>query len=75
MNAGWDEEMLSVELSELEGTDFDLDLLGFTDVELHKLMGVEETEEDDFDLSAALEEASFVKPGDVWTIGRHRLIW
>ena len=74
MNAGWDEEMLSVELSELEGTDFDLDLLGFTDVELHKLMGVEETEEDDFDLSAALEEASFVKPGDVWTIGRHRLI-
>lgn len=74
LNAGWDEEMLSIELSELEGADFDLDLLGFTDAELHKLMGVEETHEDDFDLTAALEEASFVEPGDVWTLGRHRLI-
>jgi ParB-like chromosome segregation protein Spo0J len=39
LNAGWDEEMLSIELSELEGADFDLDLLGFTDAELHKLLG------------------------------------
>lgn len=74
MNAGWDEEMLSVELSDLEGADFDLDLLGFTDAELKKLLGDIETEEDDFDLTAALEEASFVKPGDLWTVGRHRLI-
>ena len=66
--------MLSIELSELEGADFDLDLLGFTDAELHKLLGEIETEEDDFDLSVALEEASFVEPGDVWTLGRHRLI-
>ena len=74
LNAGWDEEMLSIELSELEGADFDLDLLGFTDAELHKLLGEIETEEDDFDLTSALEEASFVEPGDVWTLGRHRLI-
>ncbi|MGI6617713.1 MAG: site-specific DNA-methyltransferase [Saccharofermentanales bacterium] len=74
MNAGWDEEMLSVELSDLEGADFDLDLLGFTDSELKKLLGGLETEEDDFDLTAALEEASFVQPGDLWTVGRHRLI-
>jgi len=74
LNAGWDEEMLSIELSELEGADFDLDLLGFTDAELHKLLGEIETEEDDFDLTAALEEASFVEPGDVWTLGKHRLI-
>jgi DNA modification methylase len=74
MNAGWDEEMLSVELSDLEGVDFNLDLLGFTDSELKKLLGSLETEEDDFDLTAALEAASFVKPGDLWTLGRHRLI-
>ena len=74
LNAGWDEEMLSVELSELEGADFDLDLLGFTDAELHKLLGNMETEEDDFDLTAALEAASFVEPGDIWTVGRHRLL-
>ncbi len=74
MNAGWDEEMLSVELSELEGADFSIDLLGFTDAELQELLGTVETKEDDFDLTAALEKASFVNPGDIWTVGRHRLI-
>lgn len=74
MNAGWDEEMLSVELSELEGADFSIDLLGFTDAELQELLGTVETEEDNFDLTAALEKASFVNPGDIWTVGRHRLI-
>lgn len=74
MNAGWDEEMLSVELSELEGADFSIDLLGFTDAELQKLIGGVETKEDDFDLTAALEKASFVNPGDIWTVGRHRLL-
>lgn len=74
MNAGWDEEMLSVELSELEGADFSIDLLGFTDAELQKLIGGVETKEDDFDLTAALEKASFVNPGDIWIVGRHRLL-
>ena len=37
-------------------------------------MGVEETEEDDFDLSAALEEAKVLSNQAMWTIGRHRLI-
>ena len=42
---------------------------------LNSLMGgVEDVKDDDFDLSAALEEAAFVLPGDVWTLGRHRLI-
>lgn len=75
LNAGWDEEMLSVELSDLKGVDFDLSLLGFDDAELNKLMGgAEDVKDDDFDLSAALEEAAFVRRGDVWTVGRHRLV-
>ena len=39
MNAGWDMEMLSVEISELQGADFDLSVLGFDEAELSKLMG------------------------------------
>jgi hypothetical protein len=30
--------------------------------------------DDDFDLTAALEKASFVEPGDIWTVGKHRLM-
>jgi DNA modification methylase len=75
MNAGWDAEMLSVEIADLQAADFDVSLLGFDDAELNKLLGgVEDVKDDDFDLSAALEEAAFVRRGDVWTIGRHRLV-
>ena len=76
MNAGWDEEMLSVEIADLQGADFDLALLGFDDKELEKLLAPEESDvqDDKFDLTAALEKAAFVLPGDVWTLGRHRLI-
>jgi DNA modification methylase len=76
MNAGWDEEMLSVEIADLQGADFDISLLGFDDKELEKLLAPEESDvqDDKFDLSAALEEAAFVLPGDIWTLGRHRLI-
>lgn len=77
LNAGWDEDMLSVELSDLKDQSFDLSLLGFDDKELEKLLNgnVEsDIEDDDFDLTAALEKASFVEPGDVWTVGRHRLM-
>jgi len=75
LNAGWDAEMLSVELADLRGSDFDITLLGFDDAELSKLMGgMEDVKDDEFDLSAALEEAAFVKRGDIWTLGRHRLI-
>jgi DNA modification methylase len=77
LNAGWDEDMLSVELSDLQADDYDLSLLGFDDKELEKLMaGPDDTEaiDDDFDLTAALEKASFVEKGDLWTVGKHRLL-
>ena len=38
MNGGWDDEMLSIELSDLQGADFDLDLLGFDASEIDKLL-------------------------------------
>lgn len=75
LNAGWDAELLAIEIADLQGSDFDITLLGFDDAELSKLMGgLEDVKDDEFDLSAALEEAAFVKRGDVWTLGRHRLI-
>ncbi|HQK35893.1 MAG TPA: ParB/Srx family N-terminal domain-containing protein, partial [Spirochaetales bacterium] len=55
LNAGWDIEMLSVELSELQGVDFDLSLLGFDDAELNKLLGgIEDIKDDDFDVDEEL---------------------
>ena len=75
LSAGWDTEMLAVELADLQSAAFDVSLLGFDDAELNSLMGsVEGVKDDEFDLTAALEEAAFVLPGDVWTLGRHRLI-
>lgn len=77
LNAGWDMEMLRVELEELRDLDFDLDLTGFDETEINALFedtDDTEVEDDGFDLTAALEEAAFVLPGDVWTLGRHRLI-
>jgi DNA modification methylase len=67
--------MLSVEISDLKDNAFDLSTLGFTDDELDKLMGLpDDASEDDFDLSTALEKAAFVEYGDIWTLGRHRLM-
>lgn len=76
LNAGWDEEMLSVELSDLAGDAFDLSLLGFDDEELSALMDISEDEitEDDFDVDAELQKPAITKPGDIWMIGRHTVI-
>ncbi|MBQ8964662.1 MAG: ParB N-terminal domain-containing protein, partial [Clostridia bacterium] len=76
LDAGWDEEMLRVEIDALREMEFDPMLAGFDEKELAALYAGDGdgTEDDDFDLSAALEKASFVEPGDLWTVGRHRLL-
>ena len=76
LDAGWDEEMLRVEIDSLRELEFDPMLAGFDEKELAALYADadDDAKDDDFDLSAALEKASFVEPGDVWTVGRHRLM-
>ena len=76
LNAGWDDEMLAVELTELQDEAFDLSLIGFDENELADLFADDEkkAKDDDYDLSAALEKAAFVEKGDIWTVGRHRLM-
>lgn len=76
LDAGWDEEMLRVEIDALREMEFDPMLAGFDEKELEALYAGDgdEAKDDDFDLSAALEKASFVEPGDIWMVGRHRLM-
>lgn len=77
MDAGWDEELLRIEIEALQSEDFDIGLTGFDESEIADLFGSDDTsgvKDDDYDLSAALEKAAFVKRGDIWTIGRHRLM-
>ena len=77
MDAGWDEELLRVEIESLQAADFDPLLTGFDASELDELFSDgkdKDVKDDGFDLTAALEKASFVLRGDVWTVGRHRLV-
>jgi len=75
LNAGWDDEMLGVELSDLQANAFDLSLLGFSDAEMNKLMGgMENAKDDDFDVDAELHKPTLTKPGDLWLLGNHRLV-
>ena len=76
-DAGWDEELLRIEIEALQGENFDLSLTGFEADEIADLFkdgDGKEVQDDDYDLSAALEKAAFVEKGDVWTVGRHRLM-
>ena len=76
-DAGWDDELLKVEMEALQDMGFDLSMTGFDTDELDELFKNEddsEVKDDDFDLTAALEKASFVERGDIWTVGKHRLM-
>lgn len=75
-DAGWDEELLRVEIEALQAEAFDIGLTGFEEQEIADLFASEDdgVKDDDFDLSEALEKAAFVKRGDVWQVGRHRLM-
>jgi DNA modification methylase len=77
MNAGWDEEMLRVELESLQEDGFDLDIVGFSDDEIEDLLrGPEETTGGQTDEDAVPEapETAVTVPGDVWILGQHRLL-
>ena len=76
-DAGWDEELLRIEIESLQGADFDVSLTGFETDEIADLFAGDkesDVKDDEFDLTAALEKASFVERGDIWTVGRHRLM-
>ncbi len=77
LNAGWDDDMLRVELESLKEDAFDLDLVGFTDEELEAILaGGEQTVEGKTDEDAVPETQDDVVsvPGDLWVMGNHRLL-
>lgn len=77
LNAGWDEEMLALEMKELGDLDFDLDLLGFSLDELKELDAFGESEpsgDTDEDEVPEVPEEAVTKPGDMWILGEHRLL-
>lgn len=75
MNAGWDEEMLRLEVGDLAQAGFDLDLLGFDEAALAALMAPIGTEGlTDPDDAPPLPERPVTEPGDVWLLGRHRIV-
>jgi DNA modification methylase len=74
LNAGWDEELLALELGELETLGFDLDLVGFSEGERLALAAQENPGLTDPDDIPELPEQPVSVPGDLWSLGRHRLL-
>lgn len=75
LNAGWDNDLLALELGELGDLGFDLELTGFTDEEIKALMPVDVTDGlTDPDDAPPLPDNPVTRPGDVWVMGKHRLL-
>lgn len=76
LNAGWDEDMLAVEMEELQNHGFDLGLTGFDEKEIADLFAIDsdEAKQDDFDVDAELEKPCKSKTGDIWHLGKHTVI-
>ena len=73
----WDKEKLALLITDLQGADFDVSLTGFEPAELDDLFkdSVKDgIKDDDFDVESELNKPTITKPGDIWTLGRHRLI-
>ena len=75
MDAGWDEELLKVEIESLQAEDFALSLTGFDEKELASIFDSDtDVKDDDFDVEAELEKPCITKHGDIWILGRHKVI-
>lgn len=76
LNAGWDNDLLKLELQELEIEGVDLEMLGFSKEELDGLLNSLEPTEGltDEDSVPETPEEPITKPGDIWILGKHRLM-
>ncbi len=77
MSAGWDEEMLRVELESLKEDAFELDVVGFTNAEIDEILARPEEVNyglTDQDAVPEEQETAITAAGDVWLLGEHRLL-
>jgi hypothetical protein len=76
LNAGWNDEILRIELAALQQEDFDISLIGFEDDELARLLAAHDAAEGltDEDSIPELPEAPVCEAGDLWILGDHKLL-
>ena len=77
ISGDWDKDKLALLIADLQGADFDVSLTGFEPAEIDDLFKdtlKDGVKDDDFDVGAELGKPTMTKPGDIWMLGRHRLI-
>lgn len=77
ITGAWDDNLLAELLQDIENSDFDVGKTGFDPPEIETLFNKvhsREVEEDNFDVESELKQPVFSKPGDLWTLGRHRVL-
>ena len=77
ISGDWDKDKLALLIADLQGADFDVSLTGFAPEEIDTLFkeSVKDgVKDDDFDVDAELQKSAVTKPGDLWMLGRHRLV-
>ena len=76
LNAGWDEDLLRQELATLQNEDFNLDLIGFEDQELARLLAAQDAADGltDEDAIPELPQTPVSIAGDLWILGNHKLL-
>lgn len=77
INGDWDKDKLALLISDLQGSDFDVSLTGFDPAEIDDLFKdtlKDGIKDDNFDVEAELQKPTKTKLGDVWLLGRHKLI-
>ena len=78
LNAGWDDQLLGLELQALSEIDFDVELTGFSiseiDMAIEGIELGEDPEDDADDEVPEIQEQAITRMGDVWKLGDHRLI-
>ena len=76
LNSGWDEELLRIELAMLQEEQYDLNIIGFDDDELARLLADQDAAEGltDEDAVPELAETPVSVAGDLWILGDHRLL-
>ena len=77
ISGDWDKDKLALLIADLQSADFDVSLTGFEPAEIDALFKdtlKDGVKDDDFDVGAELEKPTMTRSGDIWTLGRHRLI-
>lgn len=77
ITGAWDENLLAELLQDIQNSDFDLGKTGFDPPEIEQLFNQvhdKDIKEDDFDVEEELKQPTFSKLGDLWILGKHRIV-